>query len=109
MLAILGFTTITLLLCLILSKRMAPMTALIAVPVITALIAGFGVKIAEFMAHGIQSVATVAGMFVFAILYFGVMSDAGMFDPLVDKILSAVGSSPPYRNWDRASGAAGSP
>ena len=30
------------------------------------------------MLHGIQSVAGVAGMFIFAIVYFGIVSDAGM-------------------------------
>ena len=33
-------------------------------------------------------------MFVFAILYFGVMTDAGMLDPIVDRILRAVGTRP---------------
>ena len=43
------------------------------------------------MVHGIQSVANVAGMFVFAILFFGVMTDAGMLDPIIDRILRASG------------------
>jgi len=46
------------------------------------------------MVHGIQSVAAVAGMFIFAILYFGVMSDAGMLDPIIDTILRAAGGNP---------------
>ncbi len=46
------------------------------------------------MVHGIQSVAAVAGMFIFAILYFGVMTDAGMLDPIIDGILRGVGSNP---------------
>jgi citrate-Mg2+:H+ or citrate-Ca2+:H+ symporter, CitMHS family len=93
--AILGLATIVILLGLILSKRMTPLAALIAVPVVTALAGGFGLKTAGFMVHGIQSVAAVAGMFIFAILYFGVMNDAGMLDPIVDRILSTAGSSPP--------------
>jgi citrate-Mg2+:H+ or citrate-Ca2+:H+ symporter, CitMHS family len=93
--AILGFATIAILLGLILGKRMTPLAALIAVPVETALAGGFGLKTAAFMVHGIQGVAGVAGMFIFAILYFGVMTDAGMLDPIVDKILSMAGSSPP--------------
>ena len=93
--AILGFATIAVLLGLILGKRMTPLAALIAVPVVTALAGGFGLKTAAFMVHGIQGVAGVAGMFIFAILYFGVMTDAGMLDPIVDKILSMAGSSPP--------------
>ena len=93
--AILGFATIAILLGLILGKRMTPLAALIAVPVATALAGGYGLKTAAFMVHGIQGVAGVAGMFIFAILYFGVMTDAGMLDPIVDRILALAGSSPP--------------
>ena len=74
---------------------MTPLAALIIVPVLSALIGGFGFKTAGFMVHGIQSVSAVAGMFIFAILYFGIMTDAGMLDPIVDRILAAVGNSPP--------------
>ena len=95
MLAILGFATILVLLAVILSRRMTPLAALIAVPVLSALIGGFGLKTAGFMVHGIQSVSAVAGMFIFAIVYFGIMTDAGMLDPIVDRILAAVGSNPP--------------
>jgi len=94
MLAILGFLTIVVLLGLILSKRMTPLTALIAVPVVASFVGGFGLKTAAFMVQGIQGVAGVAGMFVFAILYFGVMTDAGMLDPIIDRILAVVGSNP---------------
>ncbi len=33
-------------------------------------------------------------MFVFAILYFGIMTDAGMLDPIVDRHPRAVGTKP---------------
>jgi CitMHS family citrate-Mg2+:H+ or citrate-Ca2+:H+ symporter len=94
MLAIVGFLTITVLLVAILSQRISPLSALIAIPVVSALAAGFGAQTAVFMVRGIQGVASVAGMFVFAILYFGVMTDAGMLDPIVDRILRSVGSHP---------------
>jgi len=94
MLALLGFLTIAAVLAAILSRRMAPLTALTAIPVATALAGGFGLKIAPFMLHGIESVAGVAGMFVFAILYFGIVTDAGMLDPIIDGILRAVGTNP---------------
>jgi CitMHS family citrate-Mg2+:H+ or citrate-Ca2+:H+ symporter len=95
MLAILGFATILALLAVILGKKMTPLAALVAVPVLSAMIGGFGLQTAGFIVHGIQSVSAVAGMFIFAIVYFGIMTDAGMLDPLVDGILSAVGSNPP--------------
>lgn len=94
MLALLGTLTILVLLAAILTRRMSPLSALIAVPVAAALIGGFGVKTAAFMLHGIQGVAGVAGMFIFAILYFGIMTDAGMLDPVIEAILRAVGRDP---------------
>jgi citrate-Mg2+:H+ or citrate-Ca2+:H+ symporter, CitMHS family len=93
--AILGFASILVLLAVILGRKMTPLAALIAVPVATALVGGFGLKTAAFMLHGIQSVSGVAGMFIFAILYFGIMTDAGMLEPVIDAILRMAGSSPP--------------
>ncbi len=94
MLAILGFAAIAVLLAVILAKKMTPLSASTAVPVAAALVGGFGVKTAGFIVKGIQGVAGVAGMFIFAILYFGIMTDAGMRDPIIDCILRAVGSNP---------------
>ena len=94
MLAMLGLMTVILLLVVIASRLLSPLVALIIVPVIAALAGGFGLKTAQFMVSGLQQTAPVAAMFVFAILYFGVMTDAGMLDPIVDRILRAVGSNP---------------
>jgi CitMHS family citrate-Mg2+:H+ or citrate-Ca2+:H+ symporter len=94
MLAPLGFATIAVLLTLILTRKMTPLSALIVVPVAAALIGGFGVQTAAFMVKGIQGVAGVAGMFIFAILYFGIMTDAGMLDPIINAILRAAGADP---------------
>ncbi len=94
MLAIVGALTVTLLLAAILAKRLTPLSALIAIPVIASIATGFGTKTAAFMLHGIQSVAGVAGMFIFAILYFGVVTDAGMLDPLISRLLRAIGNDP---------------
>jgi len=94
MLALLGLITVVVLLGVITSRVMSPLVALIVVPVTAALIAGLGVKTAQVMLSGVQQTASVAAMFVFAILYFGIMTDAGMLDPIVDRILGAVGTNP---------------
>jgi CitMHS family citrate-Mg2+:H+ or citrate-Ca2+:H+ symporter len=94
MLAILGLVTILVLLASIMSNRMSPLVALIAVPVAAALIGGFGLTTSKFVVDGIKSISPVAGMFVFAILFFGIMSDAGMMDPIIDRILGLVGTRP---------------
>jgi citrate-Mg2+:H+ or citrate-Ca2+:H+ symporter, CitMHS family len=94
MLAALGLATVLLVLALIMSRLTTPLVALIVVPVAAALVAGFGVGVGPFVVSGIQQTAPVAAMFVFAILFFGVMTDAGVLDPIIDRILKAVGTKP---------------
>jgi citrate-Mg2+:H+ or citrate-Ca2+:H+ symporter, CitMHS family len=94
MLAFLGLATVLILLALIMSRRMSPLVALIVVPTTAALAGRFGLETAQFILSGVQQTAPVAAMFVFAILYFGIMTDAGMLDPIVDRILRAVGTRP---------------
>jgi citrate-Mg2+:H+ or citrate-Ca2+:H+ symporter, CitMHS family len=94
MLAWLGIATVVSLLALILSKRLSPLVALIIVPVCAALVGGFGFKLGGFILKGIQETAPVAGMFVFAILYFGIMTDAGLVEPVIRWLLRAVGGRP---------------
>jgi CitMHS family citrate-Mg2+:H+ or citrate-Ca2+:H+ symporter len=94
MLAPLGLCTVVALLVAIMSKRVSPLVALIVVPAAAALIGGCGLETGKFMLHGIRDVAPVAGTFVFAILFFGVMTDAGLLDPVIDRIQRAVGARP---------------
>jgi CitMHS family citrate-Mg2+:H+ or citrate-Ca2+:H+ symporter len=82
------------LLALILSKKVSALSALMLVPVVGSLIAGFGLDTADFAIAGIKNIAPVVAMFVFAILFFGVLTDAGMFDPIIDTILKLVGRNP---------------
>ena len=56
--------------------------------------AGFGLRTSGFIIAGIQGIAPVIAMFVFAILFFGVLTDAGMMAPLIHAILRAMGKSP---------------
>ena len=94
MLALLGLITIALLLTVIMTKWMSPLMALILIPIVAALIGGFGWDTSKFIVSGIQSLAPVVGMFVFAILFFGIVTDAGMLDPIIDGILRTVGTRP---------------
>lgn len=94
MLATIGTLSVLSLLVLILSNRMSPLVALILVPVAAALAAGLGHDIPEYVVAGITKIAPVAGMFVFAILFFGIMTDAGLLAPLVSLVLRLVGERP---------------
>ncbi|MBM3771304.1 MAG: citrate transporter [Acidimicrobiia bacterium] len=94
MLATLGFLTVGALFVLIATGRVTPLVALVLVPLLASLIGGFGLETASFIVRGVQQIAPVAAMFVFAILYFGIISDAGTLDPAIDGILRAVGARP---------------
>jgi CitMHS family citrate-Mg2+:H+ or citrate-Ca2+:H+ symporter len=94
MLAALGLLTVLSLLVAILSKRVSPLVALVCFPVAASLCAGFGLETARFALAGIQGIAGVIGMFVFAILFFGIMTDAGLLSPLISWLLRAIGTRP---------------
>jgi CitMHS family citrate-Mg2+:H+ or citrate-Ca2+:H+ symporter len=94
LLAILGFLTVLGLLIAILSKRVTPLVALIAFPVAGALAGGFGLRTGKFMLAGMQGIAGVIGMFVFAILFFGVLTDARVLEPIIRGLLRRIGSRP---------------
>ncbi len=94
MLALSGYLTIAALLALVLSRRATPLVALIAVPLLAALLTGHAPDIGGYVASGLQQTAGVAATFVFAIIHFGVMSDAGLLDPIVDRVLRMVGADP---------------
>ncbi len=95
MLAVIGFATIAIILGLLLSRRVTAIVALAGVPLVGAFVAGFSLdEVSEFVADGLGGIVGVATMFVFAIIFFGVLRDAGMFDPIVDRIIGWAGNSP---------------
>ncbi|MEV1294592.1 SLC13 family permease [Pseudonocardia sp. NPDC049635] len=95
MVTFLGFLTIGLILTLLLTQRVSAVVALAGVPVVTALLAGFGPgEIGTFVSDGLSDVVGVTAMFVFAIVYFGVMRDAGLFDPVVRRLVALAGNAP---------------
>ena len=94
MLAVLGFLMIISFMVLIMSRRLSAMIALIVVPIIFALFAGFGSEIGPMALEGVKSVAPIGIMILFAILYFGIMIDAGVFDPIIETILKVVKGDP---------------
>jgi citrate-Mg2+:H+ or citrate-Ca2+:H+ symporter, CitMHS family len=93
-LALLGLLTIVALLAAIITKRVSTLVALVCIPVAASLIGGFGLETSRFVLSGIQGIAGVIGMFVFAILFFGIMTDARLLEPLVGWILDRIGSRP---------------
>lgn len=94
MLSIIAFLTIILILVLILTKKLSPLLSLIIVPIIATLIIGQGSSLGTYVTDGLKSIAPTGVMFIFAILFFGILTDAGTFDPIISKILKTVGNDP---------------
>ncbi|MEJ5126289.1 SLC13 family permease [Comamonas sp. MYb21] len=84
MLTLIGLAIVVVIVALLLSEKVSPVISMVLVPLAGALIAGFSTsEITGFYRHGISSVVQVVTMFIFAILFFGVMNDVGLFDPLI--------------------------
>ncbi|MDN3016912.1 citrate:proton symporter [Paenibacillus sp. BSR1-1] len=94
MLATLGFLMIIVFMVLIMTKRLSAMIALMVVPVVFALFGGFGKEMGPMALEGIKSVAPTGIMILFAILFFGILIDAGVFDPIISTILKLVKGDP---------------
>ncbi|BDB59097.1 MULTISPECIES: CitMHS family transporter [Rhodococcus] len=94
MLVILGFLMVATFMYLIMSKRATPVVGLILIPVAFGLIAGAGTDIGDMIVDGVESLAPTAALLFFAIIFFGIMIDVGLFDPLVRLILRLVRDDP---------------
>ncbi|MGX1474495.1 UNVERIFIED_CONTAM: CitMHS family citrate-Mg2+:H+ or citrate-Ca2+:H+ symporter [Streptomyces canus] len=94
MLAALGFATIAVLLLVTMTKRASVLVALILLPVLAALIGGFASDLGELTLGGLSKVAPTGIMIAFAVLYFSLMVDAGLFDPLIRALLRAAQGDP---------------
>ncbi|MFE6357473.1 CitMHS family transporter [Streptomyces rochei] len=87
MLTILGFAMIATFLVLIMMKKMSPIAALVLIPALFCVFVGKGAHLGDYVIDGVSSLAPTAAMLMFAIVYFGVMIDVGLFDPIVRAIL----------------------
>ncbi|WP_296284959.1 CitMHS family transporter [uncultured Acinetobacter sp.] len=106
MLTVLGLGMILCFMYLIMSRRMTPLAALTLIPILFALIA-YGLsfyvdslshielkELGEMMLEGVKKLAPTGVMLLFAILYFAIMIDTGLFDPSVKFILKLVKGDP---------------
>ncbi|MFJ6265064.1 CitMHS family transporter [Lysinibacillus xylanilyticus] len=88
-LSIIGFLTIIIIVALLISGRVSPLVAMVIPPIVAAFIAGFNFEeLGEFFSSGLSSVMNVAVMFIFAIIFFGIMQDVGLFEPLINKMIA---------------------
>lgn len=92
MVAFVGFVMIVAIVILLLKGKMSPIVVLTIVPTVAALILGFGpIEIAGFIKDGIGTTTSNGILFIFSVIYFGVMSDTGMFDVIVKYLVKLAG------------------
>lgn len=89
MLAISGFSTIIVLMVLVMTKKTSIHFSLVIVPIFFALVGGAGITdLGKYIGDGVGVVAQTGVMLLFATLYFSVMFGAGMFDPLISRVVA---------------------
>lgn len=90
-LGVIGYIVIALILIFIIGKLLYVIPTLIIVPVLGALVAGFGPgELGTFAAEGLGGIVEITAMFAFAVWYFAIMRDYGLFDPLVKRVINTV-------------------
>ena len=97
-LALLGFATVIAVIVLLLRNVTVPALAFVSVSTITAAIlvatGAFTLdEMAGFIKEGVKGVHGTAILFIFSVLFFGVMTDAGMFDKIIGALMKKVGSN----------------
>ncbi len=95
---ILGFLTIIAIVVLLFQSRTLPSIAFITVPAILGVVLVIGGyytwdNIAALIKAGFGSTGPAPPLFVFSVLYFGIMTDAGMFDVIIGKLMKLVGDN----------------
>lgn len=97
-LALLGFATVITVIVLLLRNVTVPALAFVSVSTITAaiLVATGAFTLDEmsgFIKEGVKGVHGTAILFIFSVLFFGVMTDAGMFDKIIGALMKKVGNN----------------
>ena len=95
---ILGILTIVAVVVTLFKSKTQPAIAFIVFPSILGLILVLGGRfgfedLAAMLKSGFNSTAPTASLFVFSVLYFGIMSDAGMFDVIIGKLMKLIGNN----------------
>ena len=86
-----GIFMIAILIVALVKFKILPISIFATLPIIAALILGFGVtEIFGMAAKGIISVLPTAALFIGSITYFGIMDDAGLFDRPVNWLVKRI-------------------
>lgn len=93
-LTIIGFLMVFAIVTLLLKGKMSPIVVLIFIPAVAALLAGYSViEIGDFIKSGVGTTTNNAILFIFSVIFFGIMSDVGVFDIIVDFLVKKAGNN----------------
>lgn len=93
-LGFLGLMMIVIIVWALIQSKTNPVPIFVIVPIIAAVIAGFGPEdIYKFVQTGVSKTWSTAVLFIFSIVYFSLMSDVGLFDPLVNYLAKKAGNN----------------
>jgi len=94
MLALAGFLMVVTIIYLLLKGKSSPITVMIIVPVLAAILLGTNLdSLGEYVGAGMETVMGNAILFIFSIIFFGIMSDLGVFDVLVNRLIKIAGNN----------------
>lgn len=99
---ILAWLMIAVFMFLVMTKKLSPLTALCAIPLVFAAISLFipgspaesWTDLGTWVMDGLGTTANTGILLLFAILYFSIMLDAGLFDPITKKMIEFAKGDP---------------
>ncbi|MDH5103501.1 CitMHS family transporter [Lacticaseibacillus rhamnosus] len=99
LLTVIAYAMIIVFMYVIMTKKLSPFTSLVMIPLlfaIIAMVAGVAKKgtIGDFVLKGLTTTANTGIMLLFAILYFSIMLDAGLFDPITARMIKIAKGDP---------------
>lgn len=112
MVAAVAIIMILIMMYVLLKNKVSPVVAFVGLPLLAAtvliLTVGYGGPKGEVLtlqgqfaqlfykwaANGVKATMSNATLFIFSIIYFGIMSDAGMFDPIIKGLTKIAGKNP---------------
>ncbi|MDO1582560.1 CitMHS family transporter [Rhizobium oryzicola] len=95
MLAYIGLFVVVLSVAILMSGRVSPVVTFTAIPLVGAFLAGNDIPhVQKFVLSGLSTVAPMVVIFIFAIVYFGIMYAQGIFEPLIRLLLKFAGNRP---------------
>ena len=95
---LLGLLTIAAIVVTLFKSKTQPAIAFIVFPIILGIVLWIAGRyslenLAAMIKAGFNSTGPTAALFVFSVLYFGIMTDAGMFDVIINKLMKLVGDN----------------